>query len=98
MKILCSVGTRPEAIKMAPVILALRDRAETMTVCMGQHTDMVRSALNWFAVEPQEFFELPMENRSLSLLTSSLFLAVDEARNAISPISCSPKVTQRPSW
>jgi UDP-N-acetylglucosamine 2-epimerase (non-hydrolysing) len=46
---------------------------------MGQHTDMVRSALDWFAVEPQEFLELPMENRSLSLLTSSLFLVIDEA-------------------
>jgi UDP-N-acetylglucosamine 2-epimerase (non-hydrolysing) len=79
MKILCSVGTRPEGIKMAPVIRALGNCAETVTVCMGQHTDMVRSALNWFAVEPQEFFELPTGDRSLSQLTSSLFSVVDEA-------------------
>ena len=52
MKILCSVGTRPEAIKMAPVIRALRQRTETVTVCSGQHTDTVRSVLDWFAIEP----------------------------------------------
>src|SRR5688572_6263611 len=79
MKFLCLVGTRPEAIKMAPIIRTLRERAETVTLCSGQQTDMVTSALAWFAIKPDDFISLPMEDRSLALLTGLLFPAIDAA-------------------
>jgi UDP-N-acetylglucosamine 2-epimerase (non-hydrolysing) len=79
MKFLCLVGTRPEAIKMAPIIRRLRDRANTVTLCSGQQTDMVASALKWFGIEPDDLISLPSEDRSLSLLTGLLFPAIDDA-------------------
>lgn len=62
---------------MAPVIRALRKRADVVTLCTGQHTELVSSALSWFEIEPQDFILMPTENRSLSLLTSSLFLPLE---------------------
>ena len=49
--IACVVGTRPEAIKMAPVILELRKDPELSVVVLatGQHTDMLKQALDDFA-------------------------------------------------
>ena len=79
MKFLCLVGTRPEAIKMAPVIRRLRERAETVTLWSGQQTDVVTSALAWFDIAPDDAISLPMEGRSLALLTGLLFPAIDEA-------------------
>src|SRR5689334_12425246 len=79
MKILCAVGTRPEAIKMAPVIRALRERTEIVTLCSGQHTAMVASALRWFDVKPDDFIDLPSEQRSLPALTGILFDVVGKA-------------------
>ena len=54
-RVLVVVGTRPEAIKMAPVAEALRqrdDRVETAVALTGQHTDMVDQALDAFAIAP----------------------------------------------
>ena len=48
IKIDCVIGTRPEAIKMAPVILALMTdtRFQVRVVATGQHTDMLDQALS----------------------------------------------------
>src|SRR5262249_5573921 len=48
------VGTRPEAIKLAPVIQQLRRRSsfETLVVSTGQHREMVEQALSLFSIEP----------------------------------------------
>ncbi len=54
-RVLVVIGTRPEAIKMAPVAEALRERAdlvESAVVLTGQHTDMVDQALAAFSVVP----------------------------------------------
>ncbi len=55
-KILCVLGTRPEAIKMAPVISALASRPDefSQVVCTtGQHREMVNEVLRLFDVRPQ---------------------------------------------
>ena len=51
------VGTRPEIIKMAPVIRALqtpaaRQRAKTITCVTGQHREMLDSVLALFEIQP----------------------------------------------
>lgn len=54
-RVLVVIGTRPEAIKMAPVADALRERdacVETAVALTGQHTDMVGQALDAFAITP----------------------------------------------
>jgi len=53
-KILCVIGTRPEAIKMAPVILALQKEswAEVRVLATAQHRHMLDQVLNFFGIEP----------------------------------------------
>ena len=53
-KVLCVVGTRPEAIKMAPVILALRREswAQVRVVATAQHREMLDDALALFGIIP----------------------------------------------
>lgn len=53
-KTLCVFGTRPEAIKMAPVTLALADddRFEARVCVTGQHREMLDQVLNLFKIVP----------------------------------------------
>ncbi len=62
------IGTRPEAIKMAPVVEALRDRSdrvETAIALTGQHTDMVDQVLDAFGMTPDFDLGIMKEGQSL---------------------------------
>ncbi len=52
--VLCVIGTRPEAIKMAPVIQAIRERpwARCRVLHSGQHRELADSVLAFFGIEP----------------------------------------------
>lgn len=58
-RVLALVGTRPEVIKMAPVVRALRDRpgVEATLALSGQHTDLVEQALEIFSLELDQDLE-----------------------------------------
>src|SRR5688572_16072109 len=81
MKIICIVGTRPEAIKMAPVIRALREKpsVQLVTLFSGQHKDMVRPVLEWFGIELDDAISFLADDRSLSVLTGFLFTELESA-------------------
>ena len=67
-RILAVVGTRPEAIKMAPVIEALaaeRDAVETRLALTGQHTHLVDQVLAAFALRPDYSLGIMTEGQSL---------------------------------
>jgi UDP-N-acetylglucosamine 2-epimerase (non-hydrolysing) len=67
-RILVVVGTRPEAIKMAPVLAALRPLhglVETRLALTGQHTDMVDQALEVFRLIPDYDLEIMREGQDL---------------------------------
>ncbi len=68
LKILCVVGTRPEAIKMAPVIKALSktDRVETKVCVTAQHREMLDSVLKIFDIAPDEDLQIMEENQTPS--------------------------------
>jgi UDP-N-acetylglucosamine 2-epimerase (non-hydrolysing) len=52
MKILFILGTRPEAIKLSPLVLELRKYPSEILVCgTGQHKDLLGKALATFGVE-----------------------------------------------
>jgi UDP-N-acetylglucosamine 2-epimerase (non-hydrolysing) len=72
LKILIVFGTRPEAIKMAPVVLELRRRPEIETVvCVtGQHRDMLDDALRVFGIEPEFDLNIMRPKQLLSAVTS----------------------------
>jgi UDP-N-acetylglucosamine 2-epimerase (non-hydrolysing) len=74
------IGTRPEAIKMAPVVQALRRSQETVRtiVCVtGQHREMLDQVLGLFEIKPDYDLNLMEPDQSLSLLTSRLFAGLD---------------------
>jgi len=65
MRILTVFGTRPEIIKLAPVIQALKERGQTVTVCAsGQHRDMLDQMLPIFGITPDCDLDVMQENQS----------------------------------
>ncbi|MBU0677143.1 MAG: UDP-N-acetylglucosamine 2-epimerase (non-hydrolyzing) [Verrucomicrobia bacterium] len=71
-KILCVVGTRPEAIKMAPVILELTRRSDvfdTHVMATAQHREMLDQALGIFSITPDTDLDLMEKNQTLTHIT-----------------------------
>lgn len=87
MKIMCTVGTRPEAIKMAPVILALKEQpwAEVRVLATAQHRHMLDQVLNFFGIEPDIDLNIMRPNQSLTTLTARLLLDLDVVLRAEKP-------------
>jgi len=82
------VGTRPEAIKMAPVVMALKRRSDVFGVHLcssGQHGTMLEQTLNSFGLSPDSSLDVMTVNQSLSGLSSRLFGSLDSAMAAINP-------------
>ncbi len=77
MHFLCVVGTRPEAIKLAPVILELARQADVTTLCSGQHTELAEEPLAWFGIKPNERIAIDPESRTLAVLTGALFAPLE---------------------
>lgn len=78
-KILCVVGTRPEAIKMAPVILALKAEpwANVRLLATAQHRHMLDQVLDFFGLEPDIDLNIMRPNQALTTLTARLLLELD---------------------
>ncbi len=87
MKISVIFGTRPEAIKLAPVILALRsDPRFQCRVCItAQHREMLDQVLDVFQIVPDTDLNLMRPNQTLSSLTASAITALDEYLAAEKP-------------
>ncbi|MFL5812865.1 MAG: UDP-N-acetylglucosamine 2-epimerase, partial [Bdellovibrionia bacterium] len=86
-KIVCVVGTRPEAIKMAPVIQALRACSKFETIVLGtaQHRQMLDQALAQFDLKVDIDLDAMTPGQSLSILTSRLFEKIDRVLATTSP-------------
>ena len=80
MKVSVIFGTRPEAIKLAPVILALkRDSRFVCRVCVtGQHRQMLDQTLEVFGITPDVDLQLMQANQGLGKLTGRAIEALDE--------------------
>ncbi len=88
LKILSVVGTRPEAIKMAPVIKELArhgDRVRSIVCVSGQHRQMLDQVLELFAIEPHYDLDVMKEDQGLSQLTASLFAGLDAVAEESKP-------------
>lgn len=79
-KILAVVGTRPEAIKMAPVILALKAEpwAEVTVLATAQHRQMLDQVMAAFDIRIDIDLDLMRPNQSLPELTARLLQTMDE--------------------
>ena len=80
MKVLVAFGTRPEAIKLAPVIAELRRRPgfEVLVALTAQHRELLDQVLRIFAIDPDEDLSLMQPSQSLATLTSRVVTALDE--------------------
>src|SRR6059058_4231803 len=81
------IGTRPEAIKMAPVIQRCTDSgwARVRTIVTGQHSHLLDDALSSLGVSPDANLKVMTHNQSLEGLTSRLVSALDEFWHANLP-------------
>lgn len=87
MKILCVVGTRPEAIKMAPIILALKRDSEldVRVLATAQHRHLLDQVMKVFDIEPDIDLDIMRPNQALTTLTARLLLDLDDVLHAEKP-------------
>lgn len=76
VKVMTVFGTRPEAIKMAPLVLKLKkdDRFEEITVVSAQHREMLDQVLDIFKIKPDYDFNIMHKNQTLEDITSKVML------------------------
>jgi len=84
-QILCVLGTRPEAIKMAPVILALKreQRVDVRVVSTGQHREMLEPVLDFFKIGVDEDLAILEPGQTLS---GSLSLALGRLEKVLADV------------
>lgn len=89
LKTLCVFGTRPDAIKMAPVVLELQGRAEfdVKVAVTGQHREMLDQVLSVFGITPDIDLNIMAHGQTLAQVTS-------RALSGLDPILA----VQRPEW
>ena len=80
-------GTRPEAIKMAPLVLELKNRAEIepITIVTAQHRQMLDQVLELFNITPDFDLNLMKPNQNLWSLTSEILLETKKIFDEIRP-------------
>ncbi|MCO6528791.1 non-hydrolyzing UDP-N-acetylglucosamine 2-epimerase [Lactobacillus sp.] len=76
IKVMMVFGTRPEAIKMAPLVLKLKadERFDEVTVVTAQHREMLDQVLEIFNIKPDYDFNIMKKNQSLEGITSKVML------------------------
>lgn len=76
IKVMTVFGTRPEAIKMAPLVLKLKkdDRFEEVTVVSAQHREMLDQVLDIFKIKPDYDFNIMHKNQTLEEITSKVMI------------------------
>jgi UDP-N-acetylglucosamine 2-epimerase (non-hydrolysing) len=80
-RVLTVMGTRPEGIKMAPVIRELRrraDRFETIVVATGQHREMLRQVLAAFDLAPDIDLDLMQHDQALAAFAARSLAALSK--------------------
>lgn len=86
-KILVVFGTRPEAIKMAPIVGALKDNSQVDTrVCVtGQHREILDRVLCLFSIKPEYDLNIMKSGQGLSHITSEVLLRLEAILKEFKP-------------
>jgi UDP-N-acetylglucosamine 2-epimerase (non-hydrolysing) len=75
MRFVCVVGTRPEAIKLAPVIIELARHAQVTTLLSGQHAKLAQEPLAFFGIVPDDrLTTTTAKSRTLATLTAAMLV------------------------
>ena len=88
IKVMVVFGTRPEAIKMAPLILQLKkqsEKFETMTVVTAQHRQMLDQVLQTFNIEPDIDLDIMGKSQTLTDITVKILNQLDKLLKEVKP-------------
>ncbi len=87
MRVLSVFGTRPEAVKMAPIVRLLKTTANVESrVCVtAQHRQMLDQVLNLFEIKTDYDLDLMRENQSLAQLSAAIFTNLDPVFSDFKP-------------
>ncbi len=87
MKVLTVFGTRPEAIKMAPLVKALERESgiESVLCVTAQHREMLDQVLSLFELKPDYDLNIMKKNQSISMITSNVISGLDEVMEEEKP-------------
>ena len=80
MRVLTVFGTRPEAIKMAPVVRAINasDRLECRVCVTGQHAQMLKQVTDLFGIVPHHDLEIMRQGQGLTYVTSAVLNGMED--------------------
>lgn len=80
MKVLSIFGTRPEAIKMCPVIKELdhRDDIDSVVCLTGQHEEMLSQVMELFGIEAKYNLHIMKRKQTLSMITTEILIKADK--------------------
>jgi len=86
-KVLSIIGTRPEAVKMAPVIQAMQSKPEFETsICVtAQHRHMLDQVLSVFNIQPDFDLNLMIPNQTITEISSAIFTHLDPLIKKLQP-------------
>jgi len=86
-KVLLLVGTRPDALKMAPIVQAMRDAAdfEPVVVATAQHRTMLDQVLELFRIQPDLDLEVFEQGQSLASVTSRVLERLAPVISTVEP-------------
>lgn len=86
-KIMLVFGTRPEAIKMCPLVneLKTRDSIQTIVCVTGQHRQMLDQVLSTFNVVPDYDLSVMKQNQTLFDITSGILIRIKEVLEEVKP-------------
>ena len=78
IKVFSVFGTRPEAIKMAPLVKALEadERFESKVIVTGQHREMLDQVLNIFEIQPDYDINIMSTNQTLTDITTKILISL----------------------
>ena len=87
LKVMAVFGTRPEAIKMAPVVLELskHEEIEPIVAVTAQHREMLDQVLNLFRIKPNYDLNIMSEGQTLFDITSRALLGLHEVLEKAAP-------------
>ena len=87
IKVMSVFGTRPEAIKMAPLVMELGKRENIESICCltGQHREMLDSVMQAFGLEAQYDLNIMQRQQTLSSITTRTILGMDTVIDEAKP-------------
>lgn len=87
MKVMTVFGTRPEAIKMAPLVHALKEAEgmEAVLCVTAQHREMLDQVLDLFALTPDYDLNIMQPNQTISQITTNVVLGMEQVLKEAQP-------------